>query len=63
VSNLVNSDTCPCPTTIVTRAHAPPQVEYGLQGLPVVRVNGAEVKTKKLIPLVCGPSPAEVSAA
>ena len=30
------------------------KVEYGLQGLPVVRVNGVEVKTKKLIPIVCG---------
>jgi hypothetical protein len=31
-------------------------VEYGLQGLPVVRINGVLVKTHKLIPVVCGPS-------
>ena len=40
------------------------KVEYGLQGLPVVRVKVldtfTQVKTKKLIPIVCGPSPEEV---
>jgi hypothetical protein len=39
------------------------KVEYGLQGLPVVRINGVEVKTHKLIPIVCGPSPEEVRKA
>ena len=31
-------------------------VEYGLQGLPVVHVNGVLIKTHKPIPIVCGPS-------
>ena len=38
------------------------KVEYGLQGLPVIRVNGVHVKTKRPIPIVCGPSPEEVRA-
>ena len=38
------------------------KVEYGLQGRPVIRVNGDHVKTKRPIPIVCGPSPEEVRA-
>lgn len=38
-------------------------VFYGLQGLPVVHVNGQRVHTRQLLPLTCGPTPAEVLAA
>jgi hypothetical protein len=39
------------------------KVHYGLEGLPVVHVAGLDtawVRTKQLIPIVCGPTPTEV---
>lgn len=36
---------------------------YGLDGLAPIAVDGVLVKTKKPIPLVCGPIPSEVTVA
>ena len=39
------------------------KVTYGLDGLAPIYVNGVKVKTRQLIPLVCGPTPKEITAA
>ena len=38
-------------------------VTYGMDGLAPIFVDGVKVKTKKLIPVVCGPVPDEVRSA
>lgn len=38
-------------------------VTYGLDGLAPLYVNGSKVSTKQAIPVVCGPTPAEVKNA
>ena len=36
-------------------------VTYGVDGLAPIYVNGVKVKTKRLIPLDCGPTMAEIT--
>lgn len=38
-------------------------ITYGADGLAPIYVDGVKVKTKQLIPVVCGPTPKEVKAA
>ena len=49
--------------TASSRESIADKVTYGEDGLAPIYVNGQKVKTRQLIPLVCGPTPKEVAAA